>query len=184
MPHQRTVIRDAVVTALLGQTAAGARVYNARHLPLRRRELPAVLVRSGSGGESVDADSSTSAPRELIRRYDLEICPVVRADDEDVDATLDALALEIETVMHADPYFGPVAADSILVNTEQAEVELDGDRSVGGLVLTYQFTYQTMAPEAPTDMDDFLRVKATHDLGGEVHEDIDAEDEFVVQEVA
>jgi hypothetical protein len=180
MPHPRQSIRDAVVAALLDQTAAGARVYNARHLPLRRKELPAVLVRSGAAGES--ADDEQTAPRELMRRYDLEICAVVKADDEDIDATLDDLSLEIEAVMHADPFWGDTVVDSVLVNTEQAEVELDGDRSVGGLVLTYEFTYRTLVPAAPTDLDDFLRVKADHRVNDVIPAD-QATDEFVVQEV-
>lgn len=184
MAHPRKQIRAAVTAALLGETDAGSRVFKARHLPTRRTELPAVLVRSGSGGESVDADSSTTAPRELTCRYDLEVCAVVRVDDEDVDDTLDDMAEQIQTVMETDPFWGDLVVDSIRVNTEAAEVEIDGDRSVGGLVLTYEFTYRYLAPDAPTDLDDFLSVKATHNLGGEVHEDIDAEDEFVVQEVA
>jgi hypothetical protein len=180
MPHQRTLIRGAVVAQLLGATAAGARVYPTRILPLRRIELPAISVYTLE--EAVTAASLSTAPRELSRELPVMIEGWV-APGDNVDDAMDALALDIENAMHVDPYLADTAAESILDSTVMEVVE-DGDRMMGLVVLTYAVTYRSLAPEAPTDLDDFLSVKATHNLGGQVHEDDDAEDEFVVQEVA
>ena len=180
MAHQRTLIRGAVVAQLLGATAAGARVYPTRILPLRRPELPVISVYTLE--EAVTAASLATAPRELSRELPVMIEGWV-APGDNVDDAMDALALEIETAMHADPYLADTAAESILDSTVMEVVE-DGDRMMGLVVLTYAVTYRTSAPEATADMDDFLRMRSTQDLGGDVHEDIDAEDEFVVQEVA
>lgn len=176
MPHQAQVIRDAVITRLAGATAAEDRVYPGWRLPLRKRELPAILVRA----DSEDIDDQQSAPRELSRLMDLEVLGLSVIEDSG-DELYDLLA-EMETAMHSDPYFGDEAADSKLREVT-FDVSEEGDRLIGAVLLSYEVTYQTLAPEAPTDLDDFLRVKSTNNLGGDVHQDIDAEDEFVVQEV-
>jgi hypothetical protein len=174
MPHQGQVIRDAVITRLTGATVAEDRVYPGWRLPIRKRELPAILVRANS--EAID--DQESAPRELNRVMDLEVVGLIEVED-DGNALYDLLA-EIETAMHADPYFSDEAADSILEAVE-FDVQEEGHRLVGAVQASYAVTYQTLAPEAPTDLDDFERAKATHNLGGDVHQDIDAEDEFVVE---
>ncbi len=100
MAHQRTVIRNAVVALLLGQTAAASRVYAARRAPsLRKNELPAICVYT----DEEDSDTGQSAPRELEREVDLLVVAFVMPDD-DADAAMDDIALQVETAMHADPY--------------------------------------------------------------------------------
>ncbi len=103
MVHQRTVIRHAVVALLLGQTAAATRVYAARQLPVRKGELPAVMVFTNR--DPVDPDSADTAPRELRRRLELVIDALVAGvDGAALEDALDAIALQIETAMAADPY--------------------------------------------------------------------------------
>ena len=101
MPHQRTRIRNATVSRLLGATAAGARVYPSRVVPFRKGDLPVLCV------YTLDevADDDGSAPRELTRALDLIIEGWVMPG-LNVDVALDDLALEVETAMHADPYLG------------------------------------------------------------------------------
>lgn len=178
--HQRTIVRQAIVAALTGATAAEARVYPTRILPLRKLELPAIAVYTLE--ESVDGESVNTAPRELTREAPVVIEALVAAvPGANVDDALDDLALEIETAMHADPYLGGEAADSILDGTTMEVIE-DGERMMGLVTLTYSVTYRTLAPEAPGNVADFLRVKSTENLGGDVHPDAQAVDEFDVQE--
>jgi hypothetical protein len=178
MAHQRQVIREAVRTALLGATAAGSRVYETRVVPNRLTELPALAVYTLQ--DTVDQEESNTSPRELRRELDLVIEGWVAAGTNADDA-MDALALEVETAMHADPYLGGAVADSMLDSTS-LEVLDEGDRFTGWFVMTYSVTYFTLAPEAPAALDDFERAGVTHDLGGDVHEDDQAEDLFTVQE--
>lgn len=182
--HQRTVIRQAIVDRLqAANTAAGARVYPTRVLPLRKLELPAIAVYTLE--EAVDRESVKTAPRELEREAPMVIEAMIAAESSSVpvDEAMDAIALEIETVMHADPYFGGAAGDSFLDSTS-LEVIQEGDRLMGLVTMTYAVRYYTLAPEAPANVADFLRVKATENLGGTVEEEAQAVDEFTVQEAS
>jgi hypothetical protein len=69
-----------------------------------------------------------------------------------------------------------------MLDSTSLEVLDEGDRFTGWFVMTYSVTYFTLAPEAPAALDDFERAGVTHDLGGDVHEDDQAEDLFTVQE--
>lgn len=176
--HQRKLIRDAVTSILIAAaTAAGSKVYPTRVLPFVLPELPVISVYTLD--ESVDPDSANTAPRELTRTLSVVI-EAMSAPGPDIDDTMDALALEIETAMHADPYLGDVCVDSLLASTEIESIE-EGDREVGWMALTYSVTYRTEAPDAPTNLDDFNTAYATHNLGNDVHTDEDAEDSITVQ---
>lgn len=186
MPHPRKVIRHAVVALLkAAQTSAGDRIYPNRVLPVGRKQVPAILVRNGE--EPVDPASSVTVPRELTRNLSLEIVALCGVE-EDADDTLDDLALEIETAMHADPFLRDEegrarCSDLILSDTSEPDIDRDGDRLIGGIALTYTVTYQTLAPESPTELDDFLTAHVTHKVTGpDMPDDDDAEDEFSVQE--
>jgi hypothetical protein len=173
MLHQRQVIREAARDALRGRTAAGARVYETRVVPLRKLELPAVSVYTLE--EEVDPASSSTAPRELKRTVDLAIEALVKQGDN-VDDAIDAIALEIERAMHADPTLGGAASDSVLASTEIDVLE-ESDRVVGMARLVYSVTYYTWAPDsADVALPDLSTVGIRHDLGGAVHEDDEARD--------
>lgn len=175
--HPRQIIRDAVVATLVGQTAAGAKVKSTRKIPTRKSELPSISVYSED--EKVDRASQTTAPRELDRETEVRIAGWVGFGD-DVDDRMDDLALEIETAMHADPYLGGAAGDSFLIET-QTTVDPEGDTPMGLIVLTYAVTYYTLAPPAPTIVDDFRVADATTKIGG-AGDDNTVRDEIVVQE--
>lgn len=177
MAHQRQVIRDAVVARLLSHTAAGTRVFVEDRRSVRTGELPAIVVFS----TKEISDHEGTAARELKRDMDLviEAYAAETAGTKAADAR-DNLALEIETVMHADPYLGGVAGDSFLSETE-LQVDEVGDRLIAAAALTYAITYHTLAPEAPTDLDDFERVQATHKIKGGVGDTVPAVDQFTVE---
>lgn len=159
--HQRKTIRDAVVAALVAaDTAAGARCYPTRVVPWKRLTLPAISVY----GLSESSDDKQSAPRELTRTMQLAVEAAVKGAN--IDDALDALALEIERAMHADPSFGDVCSDCVLTGTE-LEAAVDGDEPVGFLRLTYRTTYFTDAPAAAdVTVDDLSTVDAKTSLGG------------------
>lgn len=159
--HHRTIVRRAVRDLLKGKTTAGERVDTTRVDTWRDNELPAISVYTTV--EDVDDASIETAPRELTRDVEVEVVGVV-SSSERMDDAMDALALQIETVMHADPFLGGVAGDSILTGTE-ANIHNEGKRLIGIVVLTYKVTYRTLAPEAPDGLDDFLKADTHYDVG-------------------
>lgn len=173
--HQRQVIREAIQTALLGNTAALANVYKNRQNPFRIRKLPAIDIVS-IGDDIADEEM---APRELKSSYSVGVRAWIAVVD-DVDDVMDAIALEIEAVMHADPYFGGAAADSILTGTS-FDFAPEGDLDAGTITLAYNFTYYTCAPDAPVLADDFTTAGAVYNLGNDVHVDDAANDSITVQ---
>ena len=176
--HQRKIIRDAVKAALVAAvTAASTRVSANRQNAFRQKELPAIDLVNVS--DDVSDDSINTAPRELKHDYILAVRGWVVVTDA-VDDVMDALAKEIETAMHADPYFGGACADSILSSTDFS-FQPQGNLELGTVSLFYGFKYRTDAPEAPTGLDNFNTAYATHNLGNAVHPDEDAEDDIEVQ---
>lgn len=163
--HPRKLIRDAVVAALTGATAAGSRVKGTRVEPQRNTQLPAIGVYTLS--EEVDAQSASTAPRELKRDLKLEVAGWV-ADSSalPIDDAMDALAEQIEAAMHADPYFGDTAGDSILQSTEMSVLEENAaDPLIGIVKLTYTVTYRAIVGTT-TPTDDYLRTGTTTDIDG------------------
>jgi hypothetical protein len=179
MPHQRTLIRRAVVAQFLGQTDAGQRVFPTRIVPLRTTELPAISVYTLE--DTVSADSSTTGPRTLIRDLPIQIEGWVKANDN-VDDAMDELAFQVETAMHRDQYLGGTVGDSILDTTVMEVVE-EGGRLLGLVVLTYVATYRTMAPEEPAEPDKFITADTTRMVVGGVPDTEQHRDEVVVQEI-
>lgn len=190
--HQRKLIRDRVVSLLRGATVAGQRVHANRFLPLTNRELPAILVYALD--EAIDPDSRQTAPRELTRRLSLSVDGVVAAGSEgEIDDALDALSLQIETAMNRDPFLGTAAAaaaqppvdDTLVADSMLADVEIGheavGDRLVGRVAMTWEVTYQTLAPEPPADGDlaDFRELDQDYDLGG-AQAPLDQASDFIV----
>ena len=148
--HPRKLIRQRVKILLSGTTAADARVYASPALPLRKQqELPAILVVTPE--DDTDADSVSTAPRELKHELALIVSGIHHGTDGDqlVD-DLDDLAQQIETAMHEDPQLCGCAGDLWLTGTTLA-VEIDGDRLIGMCQLTYEVKYHDLAPAAPTD---------------------------------
>ena len=164
MAHQRQLIREAAKAALVGKTAAGPRVYETRTTPWLRAQLPAIAVYTLD--ETVDPESRKTAPRELTRNLKLAVEAVVE-QGTNVDDGLDAISLEIERALHADPTFGDVCADSVLSGTELAVGDA-GSRPIGVATLTYAVTYRTWAPDAAdlAPLDDFATAGITTDLSG------------------
>jgi hypothetical protein len=170
VPHERKLIRDAIVTALTNATAAGTRVNKSRFAPNPQDELPAISVYWKD--EATDPESRRSSPRKLKRSVNVEVVGwVVVAPGGEIDDAVDALALEIETAMDADPNFGGEAADSALVGSETGH-DISGSRPMACVVLTYECTYRAaLRTAAPPDKFDTLDVRVTNVGAGPIHQD-------------
>jgi hypothetical protein len=182
MAHPRTLVREAVVAALMNATAAGQRVTDTKVEPLKKGEMPAISVYTPS--EPVRTDSEDTAPRELTRDVKVEIIGwVVHHASHPVARAMDDLALDIEIVMDANRYLDGAAGESILEDTTMEVLEQDrADPLIGVVMLTYSVTYRTQP--SPTALDDFLRAKATHQVVGGVPDTVPAADgPFTVQEI-
>lgn len=183
MAHPRKLIRHAVVALLIAaNTAAGERVQGTRVEPHKRAQLPALSVYTLNDPVNEDTSSETEEAHEL----ELEIAGwVAHTDATPVDDAMDDLAEQVEAAMRADPALGGKAMDTRLVGTTMEIVEDDGRSNplVGIVVLTYAVKYTADLTESSDDLDDFLRVEATHQIVGVIEDDTEpAEDEFTVQE--
>ncbi len=176
--HQRQIIREAVHTALLDNTSVGSAVSKNRQRPYRIGGLPAIDIMNSD--DSVDPESANTAPKELLHTYSLDVRVRVAVTDE-VDNVMDAIAEEIEPLMHADPFFGGAAGGkgSSLTGTS-FDFNTEGEFDVGLMTLSYDFEYYTQADASKT-LDDFNRAHATHKQGADQSDDDDAEDNIEVQ---
>ena len=146
MTHPRTLIRNAITTALLGNTSAGTRVYPTRKTEHLESELPVISVYTLSEDSEL-----VIQPRELERVLRVMVECMVTSNT-DVDLAMDDLSEEVEAAMDADYTFSLTAYESELKSTEMESVE-DGGREVGILEMTYETRYRTDAFVAPTGDD-------------------------------
>lgn len=149
--HARAALRAAIIAQLSGKTVAGVRVTSARATPLPGTDaLPAISVYTNE--EVIDEASKRSSPRELKRNPVVQIEGwVTVAAGGDIDAAMDALALEIETAMDGDQFCDAYASGSVLGRTEFAR-DLSGARPLGCVTLSYEATYETnLRVTAPVD---------------------------------
>lgn len=184
MAHPRKAFRQAVVAQLVAaNTAAGTRVTVDQVDPHKKGALPAISLFVLS--ESVADEAEKTYPRELERHAAVEIVGWVSGKTEtEVADAMDDIAEQIEAAMDGDRYINSKAGDSILVGTEM-EIREGGssDPLIGLIALTYLVTYRTS--QGATATDDFLTVKATHELvGGVANDTVPAQDTFTVQEIS
>lgn len=136
MSHARTIIRQAVIALLKGNTSAGNNVFEARVYPIDDPKLPALLVYTKL--ETL-GEQSMSRPRTQQRELRLSIEVYVKARGK-VDEDTDALALEIEQLIAADVTLGGLVKDMVLDTTE-TQFSDDGERPVAVAVMNYAILY-------------------------------------------
>lgn len=150
-PHERQAIRAAMVALLKGNTDADQRVFQSRQSPVRDHELPAICLYTDS--EVTEPASFKTAPRELERVLTVAIDAYIAAPNNDADQlddALDAMAVQIETALDADPDFDGSVFWSGLAATEFA-VALEGKRPIGVLHLEYTCVYHSDLRTAAAD---------------------------------
>lgn len=127
--HQRQAIREAVVAALSGRTAAETRVYPTREVPWKRAELPGIAV------YSLEEERDQG-------KFKVQVAVLLIVSlTEKVDDALDDLALEVEALMAADVTLGKSAMASRYQGM-QVEITEEQGRPVGAMRLLYEVWYQ------------------------------------------
>ena len=156
----RKNIRKAVVAMLKDKTAVGARVFPNASVPPWESELPVILVYQ----RSEPTTQLGQSPKELIRSLDLAIEIIAKGPEENVDLatpeagvksledTLDDIAEQVESELHADDTLQGTCDESELNNTE-FEFESVGALPIGSARLTYTASYTTMVPRDTAKQD-------------------------------
>lgn len=129
MSHVRTSIRAAVAAALTGLATTGSRVYQSRMRPVGDGQMPCLLITTND--ERIEATTTTSGPQDRL----LEVAVRGFAMGATVDATLDQIALEVETAMPANYVLRQISVDF--------DEELE--KPVGSITLIFEVLYFTPA---------------------------------------
>lgn len=136
MSSKRKAIREAVVAALTGNTAAGTKIYNSRSTNFWGITPPAIAVYTRS--ESSEPQYAGAAPP-LIRTLELVIECVVAGAGDSLENALDDLVDQVEAALKVPDDLGG-AYQWALVQTE-TDAAIDGERVLGVAALTYEFKY-------------------------------------------
>jgi hypothetical protein len=155
--HPRTQIRQAIKTklatptGLVYPTAAGAKVFDSFNRPWpddptsAETFYPAILINTGQ--ERV-GDEQKTCPDMRRRELTVDIYGmVVGSIKDDLDLSLDALALEIEKAMNAYYTIGGLAESSSLSDTSTV-VEQGARLLIGVVKLSYEVNYWTRTIKA------------------------------------
>ena len=126
--HQRQKMRDAVVALLTGKTKAWDRVFPSRQVPWRAMELPGIAIYTFE-------ESEESRKRKVTLAVLL-----VASLTERVDAELDDLALEVETVLASDLSLAGTALGSRYTGMAM-EITEDQGVPIGAIRLNYEAWY-------------------------------------------
>jgi hypothetical protein len=158
MTHPRTQIRNAVVAQLSanltpppaqGQqpgaptypTAAGARVYSGRLMPIEEPDLPAIVVHTREPEEI--QDRSISGWNGFERRRCIVSVVCIAQSFDDIDEDLDTMADQVEAALQSWTIPGFESSDALLLDTKTEDPEFDGALTTGATTLRYVVTYQT-----------------------------------------
>jgi hypothetical protein len=138
MPHARKSIRDAVASLLIaGSTSAGSNVFTNRPNRAWQSELPAIFIQSGSESANPRALNVTNYRRTLDLKIELKI-----EENDTTDDDLDALALQVETIMNANQLLGlSGTVTSVVYQGSDPTITSEGEQTIGVLVMNYQVQY-------------------------------------------
>jgi hypothetical protein len=139
--HARAVIVAAAVQALTGLGTTGTRVHAGRTAPKSAGALPYLLI-YGRGEQSVLL--TMNGPNRKLQRELLLVVEGVAGETADVDDTQNAIALDVETALAADPTLGGKARDLFLSRTT-INAQVDGETRLGLVRLEFTVLYQTVA---------------------------------------
>lgn len=138
--HLRRQIREAVATLVTGLATTGSRVHQSRMRPKDDAGLPCLLVHSNDTEQVEPADTDALQQRTLP----IVIKGIAKEGDTPLDDTLDQIAIEVETALAGNPRLGGLAKRSALRSVD-TEFDDSTNKPVGEVLLTYEFTYFTLA---------------------------------------
>tara|TARA_B100000579_G_scaffold297627_1_gene247670 strand:+ start:4624 stop:5064 length:441 start_codon:yes stop_codon:yes gene_type:complete len=136
--HLRQSIRERIATVVTGLSTTGSNVFQTRIYPIESGTLPCLLIYTTSEESEIDQMAS---PRPMIRSLNVVIQGVVSATQP--DDTLDLISKEVEIAMANDVTINSLANNSFLSSTE-IEINSDGAKPVGILMLNYTVEYRNL----------------------------------------
>jgi hypothetical protein len=151
MTHARKTIRDAAVSLLTGQTAAGARVFSNVIYRFKPADLPAINVVTADEKAEIYGESTRTMKRTLRLWVEVIGKDVV---DQNIDDTLDGIAEAVELKFALDETLNTTASDCVYAET-QLFVTDEGQAPMATLRIGFDVTYYTV-PEFAAPADEFL----------------------------
>ena len=134
--HARQQIRQAVATACTGLTTTGSRVHQSRMRPATDAGLPCLLI--STGDESIEASVQAHQARTLI--VTVRGLAKVAAD---LDDTLDAMALEVETAIQSAGTLSGLVPGRLQLISISTDFDDSLDKPAGQIVLEFKAGYFT-----------------------------------------
>ncbi len=148
MSQKRKLIRQAALAMLVGQTAAGARVFVDNADRVFEEELPCILL-NPDGEASIEI--SSDGPREYKRQLTLHVITAAKgATLASVLDALDDLDHQVEQILFRNDTFNGTAANSRLVRVDQ-DLAIEGKTIVGSHRITFEVAYYQDAPDPAGD---------------------------------
>ncbi len=140
MSHKRTLIRNALVSALSGLATCGAHVYPSRLTPLTAAELPAMLVTTGREENDLQRVGFGLPVQRIL---EITIYIVVKSATG-FEATADTVLGEIEARLFdtaAHNTLGGVALSTTLASIADPDMDDSSDQPVVRLPVILRVTY-------------------------------------------
>ncbi|TXH90351.1 MAG: hypothetical protein E6Q78_05265 [Rhodoferax sp.] len=146
MAHMRTQIRQALVAALTGLPATGARVFVNSVYELRASDLPCLLVQTG---DEPQIDAMVVAGTAQQRQH-LVMVKAVAKQASGLQDALDQMLLEVEGALALSTLGGLVKRMELkaIATTDSAAL----DTPVGELTATWFVTYLTPTTNPDTHL--------------------------------
>ncbi len=144
----RKEVRDQIKASLLHcVTFAGENVFTSRSRKLDSHEMPAILIYTPSERVGV----FNASPLEYKRVCTVKI-EIAAEGGDDIEDQLDDWAKLIEQAMVFHDTLNDTVDEIILLSVD-SEISSEGEKIIGGLALTYEATYYTMAVNEGDDED-------------------------------
>lgn len=143
MTHARKQIRDFVAVTKLGTLSASATIYKTRQFP--KSKYPFVAVYTLRERMQVENPSYLNSDKRYRRQLQVSIDVGVETGDD----ALDALCLQVETLMAADETMGGGVISTDLTAVDILPVS-EAEKAVQMARMTYEVTYRTAASDPET----------------------------------
>ena len=150
MPHVRRQIVAAAKRALSAlSTVAAANVHAGRAAPVASTAAPYLLLYARE--ERAESVSSRGQGDRRLQRVLTLVVEAVTAEAADSDELIDAIALEVETALAADPTLGDLAKD-LVYSGIAIDGKVEGESRTGIARIEFTILYHTSARAADTPL--------------------------------
>ena len=140
--HVRKAIRDAIAELMRATATAGGNVFPSRLFSLDEDQLPSISVFTTDESNAETVTKATLKSPALLTRALPVVIEAHAVMDDNIDDTLDALAVEIEKAM-ANPVMVSGREIPAQLVSSQTTFSSDTDLQVGVIRLIYSATYST-----------------------------------------